>query len=387
MAAVARSFVLLLAFAAPAPPQDVTLRVVFAPEAEVPSPPALRWLRTDVLPRLPSWPAGLDASRAVRLDGPLRSPRVAAADIVLPARVCCAGELVCDETAVLFSSHQDGTEDWWITEPARLPAAAGVLLRRMRCEADGRPRSFDPSALIGNLLPAIADGDPLGRFLQAGAASCGPVDLRCWQEQGNWRVRGRSDGGLALPALLIWMAATAGGAADGRQPDAELDGWRLRAFAARDGDRAEAARQLLRAERAGAPALRALLHADQDSRIAAIDGLTSLGSVVDLPSIVAAADPSMPWVERLVADAVQRLWPQADAEVRTATRRSIVRSDSAFVRAIDPDASGGATAGVPGDAGRWRLLGALFVLGCCLHGLWWRERRHLRASARATATG
>jgi hypothetical protein len=160
-----------------------------------------------------------------------------------------------------------------------------------------------------------------------------------------------------------------------------VDDLSLRAFAARDADRAEAARQLGRANSTESlTALRALLHAEDAVRLAAIDALVRRREAEELPRIVAAAGPSMPWAALAASDAVRELLPAASPAARQRTRAAIAASQNTGLRRLDLgqfDARSAAPA-PPAYGRRARDLLLLGVLAIGLYGLWSRERARLR---------
>jgi hypothetical protein len=228
------------------------------------------------------------------------------------------------------------------------------------------PRTLDVPALVGNVAGAAVEGDGDAQQLALGAAHCGELTLAVRSDRGRLRAEGRSGGGLVVPALLLWLAQR-------RDAGATLagvhDGWRLRAFGARDGDRAEAVRQVQRAGGDAVPVLSALLHADEPSRVGAIDGLLRLRAAGELPRIAAAAEPDLPLATAMARAAVRELWPLASAATRQRTRAVLAASLALDESILDAE---------PAMDGRYRWLAALSVLFTGLFGLWWRER--LRAA-------
>src|SRR5690606_24523422 len=124
-------------------------------------------------------------------------------------------------------------------------------------------------------------------LLRLGPALCGDATWMAFHRDEHWHVFGRSDGGLIMPLVLLAISI-----ADGA---GELSSLSLRAFAARDADQAEAARQLGRTDRAiDTATLRALLRADDSVRLTAIEALVRHGAARELPAIVKAADDDKP---------------------------------------------------------------------------------------------
>jgi hypothetical protein len=347
--------------------------------AERAAVPAIDWLCGSHLPRRAEWPRGRDPALpfAVRIDG--RGVAVLADVVALPRGVVAAGTVAIDDTEVLrWACRDDGTEDWFVAPSATVPAAWLQPLAELRADAIGAPRSLDAGVVIAHLAGALAEGDPRADLLRLGGAACGEVTWTAWSTPAHLRVRGRSGGGLLLPAALLWLARDGDAAA--------TPALALRAFAARDGDRAEAARQGVRAPGAATErALGALLHADDQVAFAAVDALRRLGAANTLPQIVAAAGPDAPWTSLAAADALRELWPHADPATRQAARAAVQRSQSLVVRAVDLDtlAAGhvsplAAERAAEAAAARVRAIVVLALLAVGLYGLWSRERVRLR---------
>lgn len=350
-------------------PPAFAVDVAIAPAAQRVAAPALAWLCETWLPEHPSWPRGLDPRDGLQLawnqDGltirPLRAP--------LEARTVALGACVGDHGGTaLFVCDVDGAEDWFVPPDFAPPVPWRRLLARLDALETGRPRTLDVGVVVGHLAGGLADADRLAQLLQLGASRCGEATWLAWRTDAWLRVRGRSDGGLCLPAALMALAA-----ADGPR----VDGLALRAYAARDADRAEAARQMLRA---GAddvrPPLRAALFADDETRLAAIDTLVRRGATADLAAIVVAADAESPWATLAAADALRALWAKASPAERSRARAALARSDSATLRALDLDAllPGPADVDVAPAPGPLRAMVALALLGVALAGFWARER-------------
>src|SRR5262249_42574419 len=124
----------------------------------------------------------------------------------------------------------------------------------------------------------------------------------------------------------------------------------------------------------GVPGLRALLHGDEECRLAAIDGLLRLRAVAELPHIVAAARDDWPLVTALAATAVRELWPETPNGVRASTLQAL-QQNRAFADLALPG-----TPAAPGATDpRWRVLAGLAILATALFQLWRRERLRLRA--------
>jgi len=222
-------------------------------------------------------------------------------------------------------------------------------------------------------------------LLRLGPALCGDATWIAFHRDEHMHILGRSDGGLMLPLTLLAMSITDGGG--------ELSSLSLRAYAARDADQAEAARQLGRTDRElDTRTLRALLRAEDSVRLTAIEALVRHGASHELPAIVKAADADNPWATIAARDAVLRLWPVASAEERHDTQAALQASDCAVLREIDIEAlpkhpASSSTTGLAvaptatvADGGRARALIMLFCSSLGLLGLWRRERALLHAT-------
>jgi hypothetical protein len=381
---------LLTAAALPAqartePPREpLVLRATFAAAEHTAAVPALHWWLTTHLPTTAGWPAHLPAGAACSIAGEPDARRfhVAAAAVPLPTDAIAAGVLTRGgRDLVLWSCNRAGIEDWYLPADAVAPPPWPKLLRDLGVHPGEPPRSVDLAVAFGHLAGARVHEDSRQHELQLAAALCGQVTWSVWRTGTGLRVRGRSDGGLLLPALLLHTAAAGSGVTTALP---------LRAFAARDGHRDEAARQLGRQPAtAAASALRALLHGDDEQRLAAIDSLVRCGAADQLPAIVAAAAPDMPWAGVAATDAVQQLWAEASPLVRQRTRAAIARSAHVGLRSLPltpaPAVSDGAAAATIGD--RARLLSGLGLAAVLLYGLWLRERACGGRMAAATGHG
>jgi hypothetical protein len=348
-----------------------TLDVAVAAAPQRGKLPALAWLCEAWLPARAAWPQGLDRRAAFRLslaDGRLTVARLQApiGDLAF-AGSCRFG----DGAPALFACSVDGHEDWFV--PAAFAPATRWLdaLDALDARALDRPRSLATPVVVAHLAGGLADDDPRGALLRLGATLCGDVTWTAWSTPQWLRVRGRSEGGLLLPAALAALAVTDGPATNGLA---------LRAYAARDADRDEATRQLTRAGGAEADApLRAMLHADDPARLAAIDALVRRGAAAELPAIVGAADPEAPWATLAAIDALHELWPHADATTRRRTRDAIAASASIALRGVDLEAlAPRVRPPVEPTAPASLRVRALLWLGVCaigLCGLLARERR------------
>lgn len=335
-------------------------------------PPAITWLVERCLPARPEWPAGLAPGAALRLRLDAAGLHIVPGDLALPQGTLAVATFAPEGgPTALARLAEDGVEDWYLPTGLRLPGAWLGLLHDLSADVLDAPRSLDAAALAGHLAGATVDGDPR-RELAGLAARCGGVTYTAWRTDEHLRVRGRSDGGLLLPALAAVLLA-----AD-RQD--RLDPRALRAFAACDGDRDEAARQLVRSTAGrSTEALRALLHGEDELRVAAIDSLVRRGAAEELPRIVAAASPAMPFATTAVRDAVPALWSMASAEAKQRTRGALARSLVPELRGLAVDAAPPALGSEPGADPRARWLLLLLLAGIGLYGLWLRERTACRA--------
>jgi len=339
-----------------------SVRVAFA-AGSVSDPPALRWLRNDVLSRLPEWPAEQNADAAFTLHCEPDRLRLGA-PVALPAGIVSAGEArLSDGASIRFACETDGREEWYI-ESASPPHQLRTVLSALHVEVDGPPRTVDLGTLVGHLSGPAVHGDPTAEMLSIGAAHCGEITFAVRRTGQRLLVCGRSLGGLTLPAVLTWLSLQRDATV---LPADAVDLWRLRAFGARDGDRAEAARQLQRGGGDGIAGLRAMLHADEPGRLAAIDGLMRMCAVSELPLIVAAADEDLPLVTSMVVDALRQMWPLASEQTRDAARGAMSRHPT-LAKMLESKPR-------PPNDGRFRHIGILSVLASGLLGLLLRERR------------
>lgn len=357
----------------------MVLRVAFAAEAATTAPDAVAWLCEHHLRQRPEWPATLPPGAAFALTVAAGVLTVQATDVPLPAGTCAAASLQFGSgPAATGTLSRDGLEDWLVPVAMPVPKRWLDLLRTLRALDLDQPRSLDLAVLVGHLAGPLVDGEERAAMVQLGAL-CGDVTFASFRRGDQLRVRGRSDGGLLLPAVLL--AALSGPAGGTGAPLS------LRAFAARDGDRNEATRQLLRADSPVAlRTLRAMLHGDDELRCAAIDTLVRRAECDELPRIVAAALPSLPLATTAAADAVRALWLDADASTRQRTRAALARSQAPDLRRLDTEQLARRIAAAPtapefaAPDQRARALLAMLVLGICLYGLWLRERTRLHGA-------
>lgn len=323
--------------AMPNEPLATTSRPTFAvdvavgPAAVRGALPALVWMFEEVLPARAEWPNALEPQHAYALVWSDQGLRVRPTAIRLGADVTAAG--ACrfgDGPSLRFQCRSDGTEDWFVPAEFALPTSVRTRLHALDADELDQPRTLALSVLAGHLAGGLAESDPRAELVRLGASLCGDVTWRATRrDDGSLHVRGRSEGGLLLPALLLLLAD------DGHHRDDPLA---LRAFVARDHERSEAARQLGVAAGDDPTTLRALLHADDGTRLAAIDALVRRGAAEELPNVVAAADEDMPMASLAAADAVRELWLHASPATRQRTRQALRQSSVLPLRSLDVDA-------------------------------------------------
>ena len=352
---------------------------VVAPAAQRGAVPAIAWFAESWLQTHGTKQPGVALERAFALHGTPDGLVVATTTIAPGKDVVAAGSCrLGDSAPLLWQCRTDGTEDWFVPADFPLPAPYRSRLQALDADVLDQPRTLATGVLAGHLAGGLAEGDPRADLLRLCASACGDLTWTAWRDGTQLRVRGRSEGGLLLPALLLLLAD------DGRQRD---DGLVLRAFAARDHERDEAARQLGLSRSAHSVAtLRAMLRGDDTTRLCAIDALTRRGAAEELPAIVAAADAATPLATLAAADALRSLWVDASPLARQRTRAAIAQSASLDLRRIDLEAlprrvtaptgpAPTATADRPTIALVWLSITAFGLLG-----LWLRERHRARGS-------
>lgn len=359
----------LVALAAASPAQtafadSVVVQAAFAPADVHAEAAGISWLRRELIAHSPGWPADRDPDLAFSIHVERGALRVTDA-VSLPVGTAVAGRASLRGVVVDFECRTDGSENWRV-DGSRTPAELAPVLEVVRVSTNGAARSIDLVALLGNLAGACVADDEVAHRLVAGAASCGEVVVTASRRGGALRVQGRSGGGLCAPAVIVASALLREAA---RPPMRDRDEWALRAFAGTDGDRAEAVRQMQRTGADGLPVLRSMLHGDEATRLAAIDGIVRLRAAGELPRVARAAEEAMPLAVAMAATAVRELWPAAQASTRAATRGEIARRP-ALARALDAAAAAEAERGAP----RWRALAISTVVLAGLLGFWLRER-------------
>ncbi|MBK8101102.1 MAG: hypothetical protein IPK26_28800 [Planctomycetes bacterium] len=358
------------------------------------SPPALAWLRHDVLCQRPEWPAELPAGAAIAFRWTPTSLRIWRSQVLLPEGVAMVGEFaVPGREPIRVACEQDGVEEWTCTAGGTLPERLRRLahLLGVSVTATATPPTLDLAAALGNLAGPAAVGDPFRELLQQGATSCGELTWSTWSRNGEFGVRGRSDGGLLLPASLLLLATVGEATIDDTfwqsAPTTFVERWSMRAYSRRDGDRAEATRQLVRSDNGpDRETLLDMLHADEGSRLAAIDALVRRGDQDTLPAIIRAAEGSSDLVAGAAVDAMESLWPHARNVTRASVRKAVSQSTIAALHERLARLPTAAPRLRPEDstaershAWRMRLLIGLLILSVCLHGLWRRECARLAA--------
>lgn len=362
-----------LACAAPAFAQDTTWRAAFGPCSATSGAPAIEWMRHELLASSANWPKGLDPASPFCAWAEGATMRFGDA-VALPEGCLTAGEFVVDGCTIAFECRNDGSETWRLGQ-SELPASLASLFAQMRIDVDGPPRTIDFASLAGNLAGVAVEEDARARILHLAAMQCGEVTLAASLDDGRIVVTGRGAGGLVGPAWILSEILRRDAA---QTMDDNVRAWAARAFAGADGDRIEAARQLQRGGAAALPALRALLHGDEASRVCAIDGLVRLRAAAELPRIVAAADADMPLATAMAKTAIDELLPLADAATRERAREALTRNSALDAGLI---ASPARVTTQP----RWRLLALSSLTLACLVGMWLRERARLAAAERAFA--
>lgn len=355
--------------------------------------PAIAWLCNEFLPTLPQWPETLDPNGAFSISLSATGLQIRETEVNVPAGAVaigtCSFSTAGTSPQIVWRCDTNGREQWFVPDEFELPRRWQLLLHAIEADLIGTSRTLAVPVIIGHLAGGLLDNDPRSALLRLGPSLCGDVTWQAQRQFGQLQVCGRSDGGLMLPLTFMALAIADGGG--------EPSSLALRAFAARDADQAEAARQLGRSDRAlDAPTLRALLHAEDEVRLTAIEALVRHEASRELPAIIRAADAQHPWATIAARDAVTRLWPVATTAERRATRSALQASDEGMLQQINVDAlatkrpsmlvapiSIDSGANITGDGGRARALILLFCTSIGLLGLWSRER----AMQRTTANG
>ncbi|MFO1078254.1 MAG: hypothetical protein U1E73_11090 [Planctomycetota bacterium] len=357
---------LLLLMAAALPAQAPKAQVAFAAGANRSGLAGFAWLCGAYLPSLPAWPSGLDAAESIVVHCDERGITIAPNAVPLPAGAIAVGSIdLPSGVRALCSCASDGGEDWFVPVGATMPPDWEQLVGLLRARELERAHTIDLAAAVGHLLGPSAEGE--ARSLQIGATLCGEVTWQAWTNSTHLRVRGRSEGGLTIPAALLLAAQANGVPTDGTLA--------LRAFVARDGDRQEAVRQLSATDpEVSHDTLIAMLYGTDELRLTAIDSLVRQRSAEDLPRIVSAASPSMPLAVVAAADAVHAMWADASASDRDRTRAALASSPVALLRGLDPERAQREPVAASRTQIPWRLLFILFLAAATTFPLWLRER-------------
>lgn len=349
--------------------------------------PAIVWLCEDYLPTLPQWPEGLDPKSSFSLSLSAAGLQIRRTNVAVPHGDVAIGTCTfTGERELVWRCDANGRERWFVPNDFEVPDTWRNLLHAIEGDLIGTPRTLAVSVVAGHLAGVMMDGDPSAALLRICPTLCGDATWMAVRRREELEVCGRSGGGLMLPMTLLALAIANGGG--------ELSSLSLRAFAARDADQAEAARQLGRSDReVDVVTLRSLLRADDSVRLTAIESLVRHGQTAELANIIASADSDNPWATIAARDAVLRLWSTATASERRTARAALAQSDRLMLRKLahsglpsqqPPAKRTPATpdAGVVIDAisGRARLLVVLFLLSIGLLGLWLRERAALRTA-------
>lgn len=322
--------------------QEPTVRIRLAPDPHRLGPPAWTWLRERVLPEVGRGLRPEEAFDALELHLSRCHLRVLRArppaGDYLEATIRAGGTLLAKA-----QGRFDGLERWQVHAAADRHALPGLraLVARIGLDRDHGPLAFDVAALVGNLAgPIDPRGSPRDTALAIGPTECGELLVAVRPGARGWRVVGRSDGGLLLPALLAALADLSARPRSGwrevSQPS-EWDRWRLRAFAARGPARLEAIRQLALCEtRAARHTLRRLLF-DDATRLVAMDALIHAGASEMLPALVAAATPEVQDTEAMAVRALAAWLPELDERRRTAWLRVLDDHPSRILRRFAAD--------------------------------------------------
>ena len=344
--------------------------------------PAIAWLCEDYLPGLSSWPPGLDPLGPLSLTLSQAGIQVSATEVTLPQATVAVGvvALTNDPTApaLLWRCGLDGEEEWLVQSGFSPPTSWTDAIAMIGADELNTPRSLAIAIATGHLYGSLLEGDPRAPLLRICPSLCGDVSWLAQRCDEGITVRGQSGGGMMLPLTLL-LAAVADGSA-------EPTSLQLRAFAARDGDQAEACRQLGRDDRgADTESLRALLAGDDVLRMTAIHALTRRRAAAELPHIINAAAPDMPWATLAARDAVLELWRLATTRDQGLARQSLRRQRCAELRTIDVNELAAANASERGparpDDRRSPAFAVLFCAGLSLLGLWRRARISLKLKA------
>ena len=344
--------------------------------------PAIAWLCEEYLPTLPQWPAGLDPRGSFSLSLSSAGLQIRPTEVAMPSGAVAIGACTSgsQEQELVWRCSTNGRERWFVPADFEVLGSWRQLLHAIEGDLIGTPRTLALPVIIGHLAGVLVDDDPATALLRLCPAQCGDVTWMASERGEQLEICGRSGGGLMLP-LAIFLLAIEGGSG-------EPSALSLRAFAARDADQAEAARQLGRSDLAlDVATLRSLLHADDPVRLTAIESLVRHGQDAELINIIASADADKPWATIAAHDAVLRLWPSTSSDSRRVVLAALAQSESPALRELAT--SGLLTASTASNlepltedtstlpesiSDRARMLIALFLVSVGLFGLWARER-------------
>lgn len=355
------------------------LQLQFAAGATRAGPPAIRVLGAELLPHEPGWPPQLrpELGFVATFTGSGWQFRDCRPTLPPGAVVSIALWLAEDQRPAVGSCDADGLEDWFLPPTWSTVGAVGAWFEALLPTRD-QPFTYDIATLVGLGLGPTLDGSRERAWLEA-AAQCGDLCAMAWHTGDCLRVRGRSGGGLLVPAWLWWRCGAPA------NPRAATNS--LRGYAARDLERAAAARAGADPGLAGqGPLLRALLHADEATRLGAIDSLVRRGDPQALVAMAEAVDADQPLIAQATCEAIRELWPMAPPAVRAQLQRELGQNRLAALNTLAAQLARAATTdepdGTPDPGLRARGLLALGCLAVGIYGLWLRERQQRHGTAR-----
>lgn len=332
---------------------QATLEIQLAADPQGNGPPAISWVRDAYLPRTSGWPHARSPRDSVGLritaDGvELTTPELPQlGDSYAVGRIDLGGgswfDLRCDF---------DGYEEL----RGRIVDAPRVrrMLRLLRLDLHSGPLELDVGSLIGASIAARDESNPTDQLLGVGAAECGNLTLAVERSGSSLRLRGRSAGGLTLPALLWWLA-------DSRHTtpaDTQEEAWRTLAICARDASREEAARQLAIHRGPGATdMLERMLLTDDFTRVVAMHALLNRGSLASLPAMLGATQPGDRASEELARAALDRWLPHTPVTQRASILGGLTRHASPQLQSFATDYPA-----MQRNAAAVSVRGVLFVL-------------------------
>ena len=346
--------------------------------------PAIAWLCSEFLPTLPQWPKGLDPQGSFAISLTAEGLAFRPTTVPVPEATIAIGACTSEQGGpeLLFACETHGRERWFVPADLQVPARWLRLLRAIEGDLLGAPRTLALPVITGHLAGGMADRDPTAALLRLCPALCGDVTWMAFARGEELEVCGQSGGGLMLPLALLAIAMEAGAG--------EPSPLSLRAFAARDPDQTEAARQLGRSDRdVDLDTLRSLLRAEDPVRLTAIESLVRHGQTDELVNIIASASNDKPWATIAARDAVLRLWPATSDDQREEVRAALLQSETPLLREL-------AVSGLPSEMApvvrtpidsdqgaltdtisvRARTLIVLFLIAVGVFGFWARERAH-----------